>query len=390
MIRLFCIFCISAIGLLSACSQEPEEAAPEKKAIPPLPVEFIVVDKESVPLWISFTGRTEATTRVEVRARVAGRLDKVLFTEGDYVQEGATLFAIEKDTYEAALAQAKAQLQKNQASLKLARADVERYKPLVADDLAPRAELEQYEAREAELVAALKADEAAIREAELNLSYTEVTAPISGRVSRKMVDVGNIVGYGEQTVLTSIVSDNPMYAYFNPTESQFQIMRAHKSQDQMPAMVKVGQSDGGLVKREPLKGKVDFADNRIDRTTGTISMRAVVDNSDHSLLEGTFVYVEIMVTDQASFLLIPPGVVQEDQQGSYVYVVDASNTAKRVDIVNGYESRYYMIVTEGLEGGEKVIISGFAKLGPGTAVEPTDATAEKGIEATFKKQGMME
>ncbi|MEJ2058428.1 MAG: efflux RND transporter periplasmic adaptor subunit, partial [Desulfofustis sp.] len=223
---------------------------------PPLPVEFITVGQESVPLWISFTGRTEATKRVEVRARVAGRLEEVLFTEGDYVEEGETLFVIEKDTYEAALDQANAQLQKDQASLKLARADVERYKPLVADDLAPRATLEQYEAREAELVAAIKADEAAIKEAKLNLSYTEVTAPISGRVSRKMVDVGNIVGYGEQTVLTSIVSDNPMYAYFNPTESQFQIMRTHKSQNQMPARVRVEGADQGLVKREPLTGKV--------------------------------------------------------------------------------------------------------------------------------------
>jgi RND family efflux transporter MFP subunit len=388
--RLLCIFCIVAAGLFSACSEEPQEAATEKREIPPLPVEFISVGQESVPLWISFTGRTEATKRVEVRARVAGRLEEVLFTEGDYVEEGETLFVIEKDTYEAALDQANAQLQKDQASLKLARADVERYKPLVADDLAPRATLEQYEAREAELVAAIKADEAAIKEAKLNLSYTEVTAPISGRVSRKMVDVGNIVGYGEQTVLTSIVSDNPMYAYFNPTESQFQIMRTHKSQNQMPARVRVEGADQGLVKREPLKGKVDFTDNRIDNSTGTISMRAVVDNSDHSLLEGTFVYVEVMVTDRASFLLIPPGVVQEDQQGSYVFVVDGNNTAKRVNIVSGYESRYYMIVTEGLEGGEKVIISGFAKLRPEMVVEPTDATAEKGIVAMFKKQGMME
>ena len=388
--RCFPLLWLAASLLLFSCSEEPKEAVVEKQAPPPLPVEVIVVDKESVPLWVSFTGRTEATRRVEVQARVAGRLEEVLFTEGDFVEQGETLFIIEKDTYEAALAQAQARLQGNQASLQLAQADVARYRPLVAEDLAPRATLEQYEAREAELVAAIKSDEAAIREAELNLSYTEVTAPISGRVSRKMVDVGNIVGYGEQTVLTSIVSDNPMYAYFNPTESEFQLLRAYKSQDQMPAMVRVPGADDGLLKREPLKGKVDFSDNRVDSTTGTISMRALVDNSDHSLLEGTFVYVEVMVTDRASFLLIPPGVVQEDQQGSYVYVVADGNTARRVNITSGIESRYYMIVTDGLSGGEKIIISGFAKLRPGAPVDPTDATATKGIEATFKKQGMME
>ncbi len=391
MFRLFTLVCFALSLFLSSCSEDKkEEAAVEKKAPPPLAVEVITVTDEAVPLWISFTGRTEATKRVEVRARISGRLDQVLFTEGDYVEEGDTLFVIEKDTYEAALAQAQAQLQMNQASLKLARADVERYKPLVAEDLAPRAQLEQYEAREGELIAAIKADEASIQDAELNLSYTEVTAPISGRVSRKMVDIGNIVGYGEQTVLTTIVSDNPMYAYFNPTESQFQAMRVHKSQDQMPAMVAVSEDKQGLVQREPLKGKVDFSDNRVDNTTGTISMRAQVANVDHSLLEGTFVYVEVMVTDQASFLLIPPGVVQEDQQGSYVYVLDENNTAKRVNIKSGYQSRYYMIVVEGLEGGEKIMVSGFAKLRQGVVLDPTDVTDTKRVKATLKKQGMMD
>ena len=391
MFRMFILVVFSTSLLLSSCSEEQKEEAPvERKAPPPLAVEAITVSNESVPLWISFTGRTEATKRVEVRARVSGRLDQVLFTEGDYVSEKDTLFVIEKDSYEAALAQAKAQLQKDQASLKLARADVERYRPLVAEDLAPRATLEQYEAREAELIAAIKADEAAIKDAELNLSYTDVVAPISGRVSRKLVDIGNIVGYNEQTVLTTIVSDDPMYAYFNPTETQFQAMRIYKSRDQMPAMVTVSEDRQGLVQREPLKGEVDFSDNRVDNNTGTISMRAQVANNDHSLLEGTFVYVEVMITDQASFMLIPPGVVQEDQQGSYVYVLDENNSAKRVNIKSGYESRYYMIVTEGLEGGEKVIISGFAKLRPGVPLDPKDVTETKGVKATLKKQGMMD
>lgn len=389
--RIFTLACFVAGLLLSSCSEDKkEETAVERKAPPPLSVEVIAVSDESLPLWVSFTGRTEATKRVEVRARVSGRLDEVLFTEGDFVNEGDTLFVIEKDTYEAALAQAQAQLQQNQASLKLARADVERYKPLVAEDLAPRAQLEQYEAREGELIAAIKADEAAIKDAELNLSYTDVVAPISGRVSRRQVDIGNVVGYNEQTVLTTIVSDNPMYAYFNPTETQFQAMRTYKSRDTMPAMVTVSEDRQGLVQRDPLKGEVDFSDNRVDNNTGTISMRAIVANEDHSLLEGTFVYVELMITDQASFLLIPPGVVQEDQQGSYVYVLDENNTAKRVNIKSGYESRYYMIVTEGLEGGEKIIISGFAKIRPGTPIDPKDVTDTKGVKATLKKQGLMD
>jgi len=390
MIRFFVSFCLAATLLMSACSEEKQEVPTEKKEPPPLSVEVITVNKEPAPIWIEFTGRTEATKRVEVRARVSGRLEEVLYTEGDYVEKGELLFVLEKDTYEATLERAQAQLQQNQASLKLARADVARYKPLVAEDLAPRATLDQYEAREAELVAAIKSDEAVIKEAELNVSYTEVKAPISGRVSRKLVDVGNIVGYGEQTVLTTIVSDNPMYAYFNPTESQFQVMRTYKSQDQMPARVFVSDASNSMVEREALTGKVDFADNRVDAMTGTISMRSLVENDDHSLLEGTFVYVEVMITDQASFLLIPPGAVQEDQQGSYVYVVDEGSTAKRVDIVSGYESRYFLIVTDGLEGGERVVVSGFAKLRGGVKLAPEDVTGEKGVKAVFEKQGMLE
>ncbi|MGA7279619.1 MAG: efflux RND transporter periplasmic adaptor subunit, partial [Desulfocapsaceae bacterium] len=223
-----------------------------------------------------------------------------------------------------------------------------------------------------------------------NLSYTEVTAPISGRVSRKLVDIGNIVGYGEQTVLTTIVSDDPMYAYFNPTEAQFQIMRTYKSQDQMDARVAVSGDGTGLVTREPLSGKVDFSDNRVDNMTGTISMRAQVGNADHTLLEGTFVYVDVMVTDQASFLVIPPGVVQEDQQGSYVYVLDENSSAKRVNIKSGYESRYYLIVTEGLQGGEQVLVSGFAKVRQGVKLAPTDATDTKGVKAILKEKGMLD
>ena len=251
------VFSFSIALLIISCSEEKEKVAPPPQEPPPLMVEVITVKKEKVPIWLEYTGKTEATKRVEVRARVSGRLDQVLFQEGDYVEEGQVLFVLEKDTYEAALALAKASLERDRATLNLARKDVERYKPLVAEDLAPRVTLEQYEARVAELEATIKSNQATIRDAELNLSYTEIVAPISGRVSRKLVDVGNIVGYGEQTILTTIVSDDPMYAYFNPTESQFQLMRQYKSQDQMDALVNIPGNLKGLLERNALKGRLN-------------------------------------------------------------------------------------------------------------------------------------
>jgi len=381
------IWLLIAFAMVQGCSEEQQQAPPQEP--PPLPVEAITVQNEQLPIWIEYTGKTEATQRVEVRARVAGRLEEALFAEGDYVKEGDVLFIIEKDTYEAALDSAKARLEQNKASLALARRDVERYQPLVAEELAPRATLDQYEARVAELEATLKSDRAAIREAELSLSYTDVLAPISGRVSRRFVDIGNIVGYGEQTVLTTIISDDPMYVYFNPTELQFQMMRQYKSQDNMEARVNVPGNTGGMLERGQLSGQVDFSDNRVDRTTGTITMRAAVANPDHSVLEGTFVYIEVMVTDQASFLVVPPAAVHEDQRSSFLYIVGEESRIKRVDVRKGYESRHYTIITEGLQGGEQVIISGLAKLQPDRKVEVTDATDTKGIQAYLKEQNLL-
>ena len=380
-----------AITLLTGCSGEEKDAKKKQQAqeIPPLSVEFITVQNEKIPIWIEYTGKTEATKRVEVRARVAGRLEKALFTEGDLVEKGQKLFEIEKTAYLAALDQTKAKMQRDQASLDLAKADVKRYVPLVEKGLAPRATLEQYEARKNELMATIKADMAAIKEAELNLSYTEVVAPISGRISRRYVDVGNIVGYGDKTLLTTIIDDDPMYAYFNPAEQDFQLMSQFKSKDRMEARVRIPTAMKGMLKREIYKGWIDFTDNRVDRLTGTITMRATVDNPNYSLLEGTFVYVEVFVTDQQQFIMVPPSVVFEDQRGSFVYTLGEENRTVRTDVVRGFEGRNYLQIADGLAGGEKVIVSALPNLAPGIKVDLKDVTGSKGIMAVLKQQEMI-
>lgn len=373
----------------SGCSDDKkEQQAQQPKEQPPLAVETITVALEKVPIWLEYTSKTEATQRIAVRARVSGRLDQVLFNEGDIVEKGTKLFVIEKGSYEAEVARTKAILQRDKASLTLATADVERYKPLVADGLAPRATLEQYMAKEAELKATLMADEAAIKDAELDLSYTDVLAPAAGRIGRKLVDVGNIVGYGENTDLATIVADDPIYTYFNPTEEDFQIMRKFRDHDAMEARARVPDTMAGLIGRPHFTGKVDFTDNRVDPQTGTINMRALIDNPEHMLLEGTFVYTEVFVTQKHPFILLPPEVALDDQLGSYVFVADGENTVKRVNIKRGYSNRYFITVAEGLDEGSKVIINGLAKIKEDIKVEPTDVTATKGIPATMKEKGM--
>jgi len=391
--KLTCFIFITILLFFIGCSSEPEKKLPEKQqklaAAPALPVEVVIVKKEKVPVWLEYTGKTEASKRIEVRARVSGTLEEVLFKEGEYIEKGQKLFTVEKASYEAAVTQTQAKLEGDQASMKLALADEERYKPLVAEGLAPRITLEQYQVRVMELTAMIKADQAAVKNAELNLSYTDILAPISGRISRINIDVGNIVGYAEKTLLTTMVADDPMYAYFNPNEEQYQLVRQYKSKEVLDARVTVPNKYEKLLDRKPFRGVVDFNDNRVDKMTGTITMRAKIANPEHNLLEGTFVYVNLFVTDQAEFLMVNPGVVQEDQQDSFVYVVDENGLAKRVNIVRGFETRNYMAVTKGLEGGEKVIWSGLAKIRPGVKITPTDVTETKGIIAVLKEQDMI-
>jgi len=380
-------FLVAGCFVLTGCSEEKKPT--ERPAPPPIPVNVVTAAIENVPIWIEYTGKTEASQRVEIRARVAGKLEEMLFNEGDQVEKGQKLFVIEKSSYEAAVAQARAKKEANQASLKLAMADVERYRPLVAEGLAPRVTLEQNEARVAELEAAIKADQASVDDALLNLSYTDVVSPISGKISRKNIDVGNIVGFSEKTLLTTVIADDPMHAYFSPNEEQYQLVQRYKSKDKLDAKVTVPNSYKKLLDRGTFTGVVDFNDNQADPMTGTITMRATVANPDSQLFEGTFVYVELFVTDKAEFLMVTPAVIQDDQRGSYVYVVDENNTAQRVDIKRGMEARHYAVVAKGLEGGERVITSGLAKIRPGTKVEPTDVTATEGVMAVMQKNEMI-
>jgi len=383
------VFLLAGCFILTGCSEDKKNQQTERTAPPPIPVNVVTTAIENVPIWIEYTGKTEASQRVEVRARVAGKLEEILFNEGDQVEKGQKLFVIEKSSYEAAVAQAKARKEADQASLKLAVADVERYRPLVAEGLAPRVTIEQNEARVAELKAAIKSDQAAVDDALLNLSYTDVFSPISGKISRKNIDVGNIVGFGEKTLLTTVIADDPMHAYFSPNEEQYQLVERFKSKDKLDARVTVPNNYKKLLDRGVFTGVVDFNDNQADPMTGTITMRATVENPNSQLFEGTFVYVEVFVTDKAEFLMLTPAVIQDDQRGSYVYVVDDNNSAKRVNIKRGFETRHYAVVAEGLEGGERIITSGLAKIRPGTKVEPTDVTDTESVMAVMKKNEMI-
>ncbi|WP_457743891.1 efflux RND transporter periplasmic adaptor subunit [Sulfurimonas sp.] len=379
---------ITPILLLSlfiffGCSNEKQVV--QKKVLPPLEVKTISVKKEPVPIWKRYTAITKASSDQDVKARVSGILEKRYFKDGQLVKKGQKLFKIEQAEYISALNVAKAKKEQDEASLSLAKADVNRYMPLVKEGLAPRATLEQYQAKQAGLKAAIAGDIAQINKANLQLGYTIIKAPISGRVSARYVDVGNLVGQGESTLLTKIVKIDPIYAYFSPSQKDFRLFQKYKSKGKAYAFIEVADS----VNKIRLNGYVDFSNNTVDPLTSTITMRATIKNKDSKILPGTFVYVNLFINDKYKFIMIPPEVIFSDQLGDYVYIVTKESKLKRVDIKKGYETKYYVSAQDGLKDGDKVVVSALVKLKPGLSVKTTDATNTQGIEAILKNNNLI-
>ena len=377
---------ITSVLLFSGCNEEKKLV---QKAPPPLQVESITVEKRNYPIWLEYTGMTKASSDLEIRARVSGRLQKIFFKDGAYVKKGDKLFLIEQSTYKSNLQSAKAKKRQDEASLKLAQADVERYKPLVEDGLAPRATLEQNEARYGELLATISADEAAIANAELELSYTLIKAPVSGQVSARHVDVGNLVGYGESTLLTTIVQSDTIYTYFSPSESDVQRIYKFRASKELPAFIEVHGQGDDVLKRKRLHGFVDFSNNTVDPLTSTISMRATIDNKEQSVYPGTFVYLHLFLTDKFNFIMVPPQAILEDQMGKFVYTIDADSKAKRTSVKTHISSRFYTSISGDIKDGDRVVISGLMKVRQGRVLKAKDMSETKNIMQVMKENNLI-
>ena len=381
--KLFTTVLLSSLILFTACSEEKQQQI--KKELPPLQVNTITVKKEAVPIWKQYTGMTKASSAQEVKARVSGILKNIYFKDGATVVKGQKLFMIEQDEYIAARDAARAKKAQDEASLRLAEADVSRYEPLVQEGLAPRATLEQYQAQRARLKAAISGDIAEIKKAQLELSYTMVRAPISGTVSARRVDIGNLVGQGESTLLTTILSIDPIYAYFSPSQKDVRLFQKYRNKEKPDAFITVP----GSIEELRLNGFVDFANNTVDPLTSTINMRATIDNKERRVLPGTFVYINLFINDKYEFLMIPPEVIFNDQLGSFVYLVDENSKIKRADIKTDYTSKYYVSVQDGLKDGDQLIVSALVKLKPNRKVVITDVTDTQGIKAVLEKNSLI-
>lgn len=327
------------------------------------------VREAKIPIYVEHVGTTEAVHTVETRARVRGVLEKVFFKEGADVQEGDLLFRIEQAPYKAALAKAKADRTRAVATAERARADYVRTAELTERQVASTADLDHARATRDEAAAAVAALKATADQAELDLSYTEVRAPISGRIGRVYVDEGNLVGGAEETVIASIVQLDPIRITWSPSEKErLDVLRLRKEGryvQREEIEVSAVLADGS---QHPYPGKLDFVDNTVDPSVGTVRVRAVFPNPDKTLLPGQFARLRILVGRDVPALLVPAQAILEEQGGSTVFVVDGDGTVAARAVVPGIASGDMRVIESGLTAGEKVVTDNLGKLRPGMKV----------------------
>ena len=354
------------LGIFSGCKKEapPQPPAPEVTVARPL--------QKNVRRYYDLTGNTEAVEMVDVRARVEGFLEEVHFKDGANVKEGDVLFTIEQEVFIADVEQAEAVLESNIAESHRAKADLDRVKLAVKTNAVSLQEVDLKQADYDIAVAAVAKAEALLKQAKLQLSYTTVTSPITGRISRRYVDKGNLVGSGEKTLLTRVVRFDPIYVYSNISEtllSQMLKKAGKTSQERRKAKLKFNI---GLATEEgfPHEGLIDFVDNRLDETTGTAQIRGVVPNENGLLYPGMFVRMRAPSLEETAALLVYEKAIGTDLGGKFVLVVGQDNVVERRYVKLGqlYEDR--RVIEKGLEAEDRYIYKGIQRARPGLPVTP--------------------
>jgi len=345
---------------------------------PPPEVSVAQVLVKNVRQWDDFTGRVAAVQTVELRPRVSGYVDKVAYVEGREVAKGDLLFVIDQRPYRAQLAKAQADLARARSEAQLAQTQDARAQTLVAAKAISREEFDTRHAAVAQGNAAVRAAEAAVTTAELDLQFTEVRAPVAGRTGRALVTVGNLAR-ADTTLLTTVVSMDPVYVDFEGDEQAYLryaglARKGQRAELHNPVRVGLANEEG-----YPHAGTVDFIDNQIDTATGTIHARAVLPNADRALTPGLFARVQLEGSAEFKAMLVDDKAVLTDQDRKYVYVLGPDNKAVRKDIVAGRVIDGLRVVDSGLDAQDAVIIRGMQKIFfPGMPVQPKTIAMDEG------------
>ncbi|HUQ74907.1 MAG TPA: efflux RND transporter periplasmic adaptor subunit [Burkholderiales bacterium] len=368
------LFPFLAALVLVACSQgDAKQKKDDAKAPPPaLPVSVIEAAAREVPVAFEAVGRTEGSREVQVRARVAGILEKQLYSEGDSVEAGATLFQIERAPFEIELAQARGTLSQEIAREDLAKKESERLKTLADRRAISQKEADQAASAVSQSSAGVQVARARVRQAELNLSYTTVNAPIGGITGRAMQSIGSLVSpTGESAVLTSLTRGDPLWVRFSLSEAEYATVR---NQDSKGVDVQLETADGKPYRE---KAHLNFTGSTVDAGTGTVQMRAEVPNPELALLPGQFVRVRVVAGSQRA-IVVPQTAVMQNEGGRFVWTVNPEGKAQPRPIKAGSWTGSDWIVLDGLKPGDRVIVDNLVRLRPGAAVSPNVSAKKAG------------
>lgn len=364
-------------ALTTKADAQATAAAPQA-----IPVKVALIEEQTVSGWDSFSGRLEAVERVEIRSRVSGAVKAIHFREGAFVREGQLLVTIDPAPYAAEVARARAQVQAAEARLTLARSENSRAERLLTERAISQSEAETrinaLRSAEADLAAA----QAVLQSANLNLSYTQVRAPVSGRVGKIEITQGNLVASGPgSAVLTTLVSVSPIYASFDANEEVINRTLADLNGAEFGKVPVKLELDNGS---EPLSGHLQLIDNQFDSQSGTVRARAVFANTDGKLIPGQFVRVKLGEATAKPAILINEVAIGTDQSKRFVYVVGKGNAVEYREVQLGGTIDGQKVVTAGLKPGDRVVMSGLQALRPGTVVAPQLIAARPVIDATPK------
>ncbi len=354
------LFAALATLALAGCGAKAQSQGP---ALPPPVVDVAQVDVRPLREWDDFVGRLEAVDTVDLRPRVSGQIIDTPFADGARVHKGQVLFQIDPRPFQAEVDRLSAEVAQAKAKAQLAAADDDRGRRLLAQNAIAREEGERLTSEAQVAQAEVGAAQAALRAAQLNLSFTRVTSPIDGRVSKALITRGNLVTPSD--LLTTVVSDTPIYASFNTDEQTYLTYAQAERGGNEPVYMGLMTEDGF-----PHVGKLHFLDNSVDPHSGTISGRAVFDNADQRLTPGLFARVRLVSDKAQPVALIPEAALGTDLGKRYVLVLDASDHVDYRPVTLGRAVGELRIVTDGLAPGDKVVVSGLQKVKPGDAVSP--------------------
>ncbi|UQY42884.1 MdtA/MuxA family multidrug efflux RND transporter periplasmic adaptor subunit [Erwinia sp. PK3-005] len=370
----------------TSSSQQQQRGKGGRRNMPLAPVQAATAQTQSVPQYFSGLGTVTAANTVTVRSRVDGQLMAIHFQEGQQVEAGQLLAEIDPRPYQVALAQAQGQLARDKATLANAQRDLARYQKLAQTHLVSQQELDTQRSLVSETQGTIKADEASVASAELNLTYSRITAPIAGRVGLKQVDIGNYITSGDTTGLVVLTQTHPIDVLFSLPENTIQaILQAQKAGQ--PLLVEAWDRSNSTLLTQ---GDLLSLDNQIDTTTGTIKLKARFSNEDDRLFPNQFVNARLKVDTLHDAVVIPVAALQMGSEGNFVWVVNSENKVSKKSVKAGLQDSEKVVISAGLNAGERVVTDGLDRLTEGAAVDvvapqSTPLTSDKATQPARAK-----